>query len=185
MLSWIDVFAVIFLAFFAYQGAQRGVVRILMDIIAVLLAIFASSSSYAFLTSTIMPFMRTPDKAGYVITFIILFIFFVLALDMLAGIIQKLVKVTFHGMLEGLGGGVLGFMKGVLLIGVIIQLFSLYPFLPQIGDSVNNSMSKKLALPTLRKTYSSLFAMFPRIDFFIQEKVIPATPQDVPKGPIR
>lgn len=181
MLSWIDVFAIIFLAFFTYQGAQRGVVRILMDIFAVLLAIFASSQLYRLLTSTIMPFMKTSDKAGYVITFAILFIAFILALDLLAGVIQKLVKVTFHGVVETLGGGVLGFVKGVLIIGVVIQLLNLNPFHSQIRESVERSLSKKLALPTVRQTYSSSFGMFPKIDFFIQEKIIPATPKEVPR----
>jgi len=181
MLSWIDVFAVIFLAYFTFQGAQRGVVRIFMDIVAVLLSIFAASSVYHFLASTIMPFLKTSDKAGYVITFSVLFIFFILALDLLENVIQRLVKVSFHGMVETLGGGVLGFVKGVLIVGVVVQLFSLHPFHPHIAEGVDRSMSKKLALPTLRQTYSSLFGMFPQIDFFIQERVIPATPKEVPK----
>jgi uncharacterized membrane protein required for colicin V production len=183
MLSWIDVFAVIFLAFFTYQGASRGLVRILMDIFAVLLAIFAASSVYHMLASTIMPFIKTSDKAGYVITFAILFVFFALALDLLAGIVQKLVKVTFHGAVETLGGGALGFVKGVFIVGVVVQLLNLNPFHGQIRESVDRSMSKRLALPTLRQTYKSIFGMFPSIDFFIQEKIIPATPKEVPKFP--
>jgi len=185
MLSWIDVFAVIFLAFFTYQGAQRGVVRILMDVFAVLLAIYASAHTYSFLASTFMPFIRTPDKAGYVITFVIFFLFYILALDLLAGMVQKLVRVSFIGSVETLGGGALGFVKGVFIIGVIVQLLSLYPFNDQVREAVDRSMSKKLALPTLRRTYSSIFGMFPRVDFFIQERIIPATPDKVPDVPRR
>jgi len=183
MLSWIDVFAVIFLAYFVFQGAQRGVVRILLDIIAVLLSIFAASKTYMFLISTVMPFARTTDKAGYVITFSILFALFILALDLLVGALQKVVNIQFHGGIETLGGGALGFIKGVLIVGVIVQLLSLYSFYPALGEAVDRSMAKQLSLPTLRQTYSSIFGRFPAIDFFIQEKVIPATPKEVPHKP--
>ena len=179
MLSWIDVFAVIFIAFFVYQGAQRGVIRIAMDVIAVLLSIFASSEIYKMISST-LTFLRGPDKMGYVVTFAVLFFILLLALDLLEGAIQKIVHISFHGGIETLAGSAIGLVKGVLIIGVIVQLLTLYPFLPQIGESVNTSMAKKLALPTLRQTYSSLFSMFPKIDFFIQEKIIPATPKEVP-----
>lgn len=185
MLSWIDVFAVIFIAFFVYQGAQRGIVRIVLDVIAVLLAIFASSQLIRIFTSTVMPLMRGPDKMAYVITFAVLFFILLLALDLIAGAIQKIVKVSFHGGIETLGGSLVGFIKGILIVGVIVQLLSLYPFLSQIGESVETSMAKKLALPTLRQTYSSVFGMFPKIDFFIQERVIPATPKEVPQPPKR
>ena len=185
MLSWIDVFAIIFLAFFVYQGAQRGIVRIIMDVIAVLLAIFASSTLLKIFSYTIMPFVKGPDKMAYVLTFAVLFFILLLALDLLAGTIQKIVHVSFHGGIETLGGSLVGFIKGILIIGVIIQLLTLYPFIQQIGEGVDSSMAKKLALPTLRQTYSSLFVMFPKIDFFIQDRVIPATPTQVPQPPKR
>jgi uncharacterized membrane protein required for colicin V production len=175
-----DVFALIFLAFFVFQGAQRGIVRVLIDVFAVLLAIFASSTLYKLLSSSVMPFLKVGDKAGYVITFAIFFVIFMMLLDILASALQKVVNVSFHSGIETLGGSALGFIKGLLIIGVIIQLLVLYPFHPQIKDAVDRSLSKQLALPTLRQTYSSVFVMFPRIDFFIQERVIPVTPKQVP-----
>lgn len=179
MMSWMDVFSVIFLAFFVFQGAQRGVVRTVLDIIAVLLAIFTTSTLFRMFSAS-LPFLKAGDAVGYVICFAVIFALLLLVLDILTGAIQKIVKIQFHGAIESLGGSFLGLVKGVLIVGVIIQLLILYPFMPQIKDAVDRSISKQLALPTLRQTYASTFGMFPKIDFFIQEKIIPATPSQVP-----
>ncbi len=179
MISWIDVFAVIFLAFFIFNGAQRGVLRSLFDLFAVLLALFASAQLYTLLTTTIMPFLRTQQNVGYVITFAVLWISLYLALDLLGAAIQKFVKVTFIGMVESLGGAFLGLIKGILIIGIFIQLANIFPLPYDAYVGVKNSWAAKLTIPTLRQTYSTTFGMFPRIDFFLKERVIPAMPKEV------
>jgi len=179
MISWIDVFAVIFLAFFIFNGAQRGLIRTLFDIFAVLLALFAAAQIYTLLTTTIMPFLRTQQNVGYVVTFAVLWIALFLALDLLGGALQKFVKVSFIGIVESLGGAVLGLIKGILIIGIFIQLANIFPLPYEAYKGLKNSVAAKLTLPTLRQTYSTTFGMFPRIDFFLKERVIPAMPEKV------
>lgn len=177
MLSWIDVGAVILLALFTYHGSQRGIVRSVLDIFAVLLAIFSAAQIYKILSTTILPFLKTSENVGYVFTFAVVWIAVYLALDILISAVQKLVKVSFLGIVERLGGGALGFVKGILVTGIIIQLLSISPLSPGALESIKNSMASKLTLSTLRQTYSKTFGLFPKIDFFIRERIIPATPE--------
>jgi|GEM_PF-1907644 len=179
MISWIDVFAVIFLAFFIFNGAQRGVLRSFYDIIAVLLALFSSAQLYTLLTTTIMPFLRTQQNVGYVITFSVLWVALYVALDILGGALYKFVKVTFIGMVESLGGALLGLVKGILIIGIFIQLANIFPLPYEAYEGLKKSVAAKLTLPTLRQTYSTTFGKLPNIDFFLRERVIPAMPKEV------
>jgi len=177
MLNWLDVAVVIILAFFVFHGSQRGLVRTLLDCLAVLLAIFAASQIYKMLSTGIMPALRSPDKVPYVITFAALWLALYLALDLLISALQKFVKVSFIPVVENLLGGLLGFVKGILIVGIFIQLATLSPFPVDLSNTIDASAAKRLTLPTLRQTYTSVFGMFPKIDFFIEKQIIPAIPK--------
>ena len=71
MANWVDVVAFVSVAFFVFWGIQRGVMKTLLDIFAVLIAILFAGQSYRFLSYTIMPFLKAQDLAIYAITFII------------------------------------------------------------------------------------------------------------------
>lgn len=176
MANWIDVIAVIAIAFFVYNSSTRGVMRSLLDVFVVLLSIFASGMIFKMLSNSIMPFLNSTDKVVYVISFIVFWIIAYVILDLVAGAIHKIMKVTFMNPIESLGGALLGLIKGILIVGLIIQITLLLPIAASNTDLINISLSKRLTLPTLRKSYSSLFGMFPKIDLFIQEKVVPAVP---------
>ncbi|MCX5726001.1 MAG: CvpA family protein [Candidatus Saganbacteria bacterium] len=176
MISWVDICAIIFLVIITYHGALRGIARTILDIIAVLLAIFASSQIYNLISVNALPILKTSGNLGYAITFAVVWIAVYLALDILLSAVQKFVKIQFLPVVERLGGGALGFVKGALITGIVIQLLLISP-LPMVatGD-IRGSMASKLTLPTLRETYSKAFALFPKIDFFIRERIIPSTP---------
>ena len=97
-------------------------------------------------------------------------------LDLAAAAINKIIKITFMNPVESLGGAVLGLIRGILIVGLILQLVLILPVQSSYKNLINSSLSKKLSLPTLRKSYSSIFGMFPQIDLFIQQKVVPSVP---------
>jgi len=175
--NWIDVISVIAVAFFVFWGIQRGVMKTLLDIFAVLLGIFFSGQLYRSLSSSIMPFLKMQDPSVYAVTFIIFWVIAFAVLELLAGYIMKLVRVSFIGIVEGSGGALLGLIQGILIAGIAIQLSMMLPLSSAIKSYFNTSMSKKISVPTLTKSYSSIFGMFPRIDLFIQQKVIPTIPE--------
>lgn len=190
MANWIDVIAVIAIAFFVFWGIQRGVMKTLLDIFAVLLAIFFSGQLYGMLSTSIMPFLRVQDPSVYAITFIIFWVIAFAALELLAGYIIKLVRVSFIGVVEGLGGALLGLIQGILIVGIAIQLCLMLPISASVRDLFSTSISKKISVPTLTKSYSSIFSMFPKIRLFMEERITPAIPTKenvpvVPKAPAK
>ncbi len=182
MINWIDVVAVIAVAAFVFYGVQRGVMKTFLDIFAVLLAIFFSGQMYRSLSTSIMPFLKVQDTSVYAVTFIIFWVISFAILELFVGYIMKLVKVSFIGVVESLGGALLGLMQGILIVGIAIQICLMLPFSTGIKDIFSVSVSKKISVPTLTKSYLSIFGMFPKIDFVqqniqrIQEEVIPAIP---------
>lgn len=176
MANWIDVIAVIAIAFFVYNSSTRGVMRSLLDVFAVLLSIFFAGIMFKYLSSTVMPFLKATDRSVYAITFIVFWVISYVILDLIVSAIQKIVKITFMNPIESLGGALLGLIRGVLIVGLIIQLMVMLPIAGSYKDLIDVSLSKKLSLPTLKRSYASLFGMFPKIDLFIQEKVLPIIP---------
>jgi len=174
--NWIDVIAVIAIAFFVYNSSTRGAMRSLLDVFVVLISIFCAGIMFKFLATTIMPFLRSTDRAVYAIVFLVFWVIAFVILDLLAASLQKVIRVTFMNPVESLGGAMLGLIKGILIVGLVIQLLMMLPVATTYKDLIDMSLSKRLSLPTLRKSYSSLFGVFPQIDLFIQEKVIPVVP---------
>jgi uncharacterized membrane protein required for colicin V production len=182
MANWIDVIAVIAVAAFVFYGVQRGVMKTFLDIFAVLLAIFSSGQLYRSLSTSIMPFLKVQDTSVYAITFIIFWVISFAVLELLVGFIMKLVKVSFISVVESMGGALLGLMQGILIVGIAIQICLMLPLSSGVRDIFSSSASKKISVPTLTKSYLSIFGMFPRIEFVqqkiqkMQEQVIPAIP---------
>lgn len=185
MANWIDVIAVIAIAFFVFWGIQRGVMRTFLDIFAVLLAIFFSGQLYGMLSTSIMPFLKVQDPSVYAITFIIFWVIAFAALELLAGYIMKLVRISFIGLVEALGGALLGLIQGILIVGITIQLCMMLPLSFDIKGLFSSSISKKISVPTVTKSYSSIFSMFPKIRLFMEEQITPSIPtkEKVPQVP--
>jgi len=182
MANWIDVIALIAVAAFVFYGVQRGVMKTFLDIFAVLLAIFFSGQMYRSLSTSVMPFLKVQDTSVYAITFTIFWVISFAVLELFVGYIMKLVKVSFISVVESMGGALLGLMQGILVVGIAIQICLMLPFSTGIRDIFSTSASKKISVPTLTKSYLSIFGMFPKIDFVqqriqkMQEQVIPAIP---------
>ena len=190
MANWVDVIALIALAAFLFYGIQRGVMKTFLDIFAVLLAIFFSGQLYRSLSTSIMPFLKVQDSSVYAITFVIFWVIAFAVLELLVGYIMKLVKISFIGVVESLGGALLGLMQGILIVGIAIQICMMLPLSKGIMDIFSTSRSKTISVPTLTKSYLSVFGMFPKIDFVqqriqkIQEQVIPAIPSKENISPV-
>jgi len=191
MANWIDVIALIALAAFLFYGIQRGVMKSFLDIFAVLLAIFFSGQLYRSLSTSIMPFLKVQDATIYAVTFVIFWVIAFAVLELFVGYIMKLVRVSFIGVIESLGGALLGLMQGILIVGIAIQICLMLPLSPSVRDIFSTSASKKISVPTLTKSYLSIFGMFPKIGFFqqqiqkLQEQVVPVIPsrENVPTPP--
>lgn len=188
MANWIDVIAVIAVAAFIFYGIQRGVMKSFLDIFAVLVAIFCSGQLYRTLSASIMPFLKVQDTAVYAVTFIIFWVIAFAVLELLVGYIMKLVRVSFIGIVESLGGALLGLMQGILIVGIAIQICMMLPLSTGVKDIFSTSVSKRISVPTLTRSYLSIFWMFPKVDFVqqkIEQRVIPAIPSkdNIPPAP--
>jgi len=182
MANWVDVVAVIAVSAFVFYGVQRGVMKTFLDIFAVLLAIFFSGQIYRSLSTSIMPFLKVQDTTVYAITFVIFWVIAFAMLELLVGYIMKLVKISFIGVIESMGGALLGLMQGILIVGIAIQICLMLPLSSNLKGMFSSSSSKTISVPTLTKSYLSIFGMFPKIDFVqqriqkIQDQVIPSIP---------
>ena len=146
MANWIDVIAVIAIAFFVYNSSTRGAMRSLLDVFVVLLSIFFAGMMFKFLSNTIMPFLKSTDRVVYAIIFIVFWVIAYVILDLVAASLQKVMKVTFMNPVESLGGALLGLIEGILIVGLIIQLIMLLPIAYTYKGLIDMSLSKRLSL---------------------------------------
>ena len=107
------------------QGFMKGFISSLAAIAALIVGIWAAIhfSNYiaALLTEHFHPSQKWLPVLAYVITFLLV----VIALMLLAKLAEKLINATGLGFLNRLGGGLLGIVKGAILVSVLILLLQL------------------------------------------------------------
>ncbi len=121
--NWIDLIIFIIIFMSSVSGAWRGLFASVFSILALILAVIVTyTKSDLLLTTALALFGDTPftSVAATGTTFIVAFLFF--------GILGRLIasglkKIDFIGVNLG-GGGIFGFLRGILLCSLLILLLS-------------------------------------------------------------
>ncbi len=142
----LDIIIIIILSLTFIRGLMRGIVKEVMGIVGIVLAFILSSKYHQDLTPYIVKIVHDKEISG-IIAFAILFLSTVVVLFLIGALIREMLKSMSLGWLDNLGGGVFGFIKGVLLSSMIIFVltFSLDPKSPILTESKLSPYVMKIA----------------------------------------
>ncbi|MDY0163023.1 CvpA family protein [Desulfobotulus sp.] len=132
----LDVGILCIVGFCLVRGIFRGLIREASSIIGVLAGFYAAYTYYPLLTGTLGKWFADPDIARMLAFFCIFLAVFVL-IALLGTLIRTLLSVVFLGWVDRLAGGGFGFVKGVLIVSVI--LVGLTAFLPKNHELLGGS----------------------------------------------
>jgi len=138
----VDIFFLLCLGWGAYKGFKKGFIKQSLSILSMA---FATWGGFVF-AGKLVPFMQQyfqiSDLAGWIVSFIFVFLFIVLLTYITGFIATKVINAVSLGMINRLSGAVLGIFTNMLILSLLIMLFN------QINGKTNFVEEK-----TLEKIY--------------------------------
>jgi membrane protein required for colicin V production len=114
---------------FFIRGVFRGFVFELITVIGLILGYIISITYLDLLSGFILSvFPSFPEAVVKLVSFFSLFVGTNLLLRLLANFLTKTIKIAMLGWLNRLMGGILGLLKGVVIMGIIVLILNLIPF---------------------------------------------------------
>ncbi len=158
-----DLILVLFLGAFVFYGFYVGILRMILNLISSLLAIIISVNIYLQVYNLI-PFIGFGSESlGKTLSFILVLAILAYLLGFVFKIIAKLLKIisslpiisSFNRIL----GGILGFLQGLFILGMIIFVMSRYAI---TNEFLNNLVSNSDVAPVFMKSINWLSPLVPQ-----------------------
>lgn len=128
-MTWIDYLLLLALAYFIFKGARRGFIATIGAFIGILLGAWAAGQYYDSVAQWLIEYWDFSIMVAIVCAFVGIY----LAVNIIMAIIIRVATMVLHVLPLGatmnkLIGAVLGLAEGLLLIGLIIWVITLFPF---------------------------------------------------------
>ncbi len=154
--TWIDYLIFAFLIGTTIRGYFRGLIRCLLDIVAVLIAVFASFYWYRDVSKIIAGFIKIPENALNILSFVILWVGIMFVFFVIGNFIHKMIGMSVFGMINSLGGAVFGFAKGLLIIWFVLFFGSMLPVPQSVKNYVFSLPSVAIIEPAINVMNNSI-----------------------------
>jgi len=163
-MNYVDVFIIVVVGFFTVKGLFRGLVKEVGGIVGLLVAFLIASTQIGKGSRFIQSAFKISPGVSHILGFIAIFIAVLVLVRLLEGFLLKLFKVTSMLWLDKLGGGVLGFLFGYLIIAVFIVLLMFVPFSDSLKREQNDSILYPYAEYFSRYLYKVVLKINPGAD---------------------
>lgn len=123
-MSYVDLFFGLVLAWGAYSGFSKGLIKELASILGVIIGVFLAKNYYPYLDIKLKPIFES--EAGFIsiLSAILIFLLTIMVFKIIAKFLTKFLKIIALGLLNRIIGSVFGIFKTVLLLCVLVFIFS-------------------------------------------------------------
>jgi len=123
-MSYLDIFFGIIIAWGAYSGFSKGLIKELASIVGVIAGIFLVKNYYQYLDLKLKPIFESDTiLISFFLAILILFITIILS-NIIAKLLTKVLKIIALGLLNRIIGSFFGMIKTVLFLCVFVFIFS-------------------------------------------------------------
>ena len=119
-MNWLDIILILALAFAAFIGFRRGIIRVVFILAGLILGVFLAGRFYSSLADG-LPIGN--DTAANIFAFIIIFIAVIAAASVLAFLLRKTLAVINLGWADRVLGATFGLVAGAVVCGTVLALF--------------------------------------------------------------
>ena len=155
-MNGLDFFICIIVAIGLFRGVLRGLIKEIASIVGVFTGFYVALAHYGVLVPSIAPYIKRPEIAN-LMAFFLVFLAVLIGVTVVAVILKYILKITHLGNVDKVFGGVLGFIKGVLVCGAVV--FALTVFLPA-GRS--GFLHESWLVPAVTKSTKTIIALVPK-----------------------
>ena len=123
-MSYLDLFFGVVIAWGAYSGFSKGLIKELASILGVIFGIFLAKNYYPYLDIKLKPIFES--EAGFIsiLSAILIFLLTIMVFKIIAKFLTKFLKIIALGLLNRIIGSVFGIFKTVLLLCILVFIFS-------------------------------------------------------------
>ena len=150
-----DILFSIILLLFTINGFRKGFIKEIARLTGLFFACIIASRYHIELIPFIEKYFIN-EKAIYIIAFLIIFFVAIIIINILSSLIQKFFEIIYLGWLNKLLGSLLGFIKGLLVISIIIFCMDVLPketikkienqsIIYKVGKDIKNKLLKETA----------------------------------------
>ncbi|MCH7678664.1 CvpA family protein [candidate division KSB1 bacterium] len=148
-MNYIDYIIITFVAFFAVRGLFKGFLNEVFGFLGLILALIFATKYMSNMAGVIDRFLNIPPGLTTLLGYLIIFVGTIFAVQLLNHVLQKAVQVSFLNWVDKTGGGLVGFIKGGIIISLLLLLISIIPFsrsmIPGVKDSTLYAPAKNFA----------------------------------------
>ncbi len=157
-MNWLDVIVVLIVAWFTFSAFWAGLIREVVTIVGVALGIVLAGFFYEDLADDVK-LVVDRENASRIIAFLLIFGACALAGQLAAMVLKQTASLLMLGTFDHLLGAVFGFVKGIVIVEILMILFVTFPALG-LKDTIDESMFGPMFLdgiPFLLKILPSEF----------------------------
>ena len=121
-----DILFSTILLFLTINGFRRGLIKEIARLTSLFLACFISSKYYSKIIPIIEEYLIN-EKAIQIISFLLIFFLSIIVINIISYSIQKFFEIIYLGWFNKLLGSLLGFIKGLIVISIIIFCMDILP----------------------------------------------------------
>jgi len=166
-MNWVDFVILIVLLVTTFIGVARGLFKSVATLVGVVLAIILAVQYSPWLAANISRIFSLPPNIRFVAALLVIFIVTLAILKLLGYIFYKLVSLTPLKVVDKIGGGVLGFLKGLVLLSVVLVAMIFFPFLDGFGRAIDRSLTGPVIRQVVPFIYELSAPLHPNSGHFV------------------
>ncbi len=166
-MNLIDLIIIAGVLIFVYRDYRKGFTGVIFSLLAIIIALYGAFKLYPLFSEIIQKIIESKELST-VISFVLIFIVLNFTVNRLGEYFAKLLEKLYLNWLNGLLGGVIGLIKGFLLIGVILTLIGVLNY-PALSKPMKESRVSPYIISLFNKTFYHIAGAIP---FDMKEKVI-------------
>jgi len=168
-MNYIDYTILLIAGFFAIKGLFRGFIHEIFGLLGVVFALIVSTKYMSNAAVQIHALLDIPPAFSTTLGFLVIFFSGILLTQVVSHLLQKIVKYSLLGWLDKASGGVIGLLKGGIIVSLITIMLAAIPLTPHLLPGIERS---KLFTPTTRfapTLFDVVMTIVPRSKTFYSE----------------
>jgi membrane protein required for colicin V production len=119
-MNWLDIFLIIALIIPTFIGLRMGLIKAVLSLVGLIIGVVLAGHFYR-PVSNIFGFIDN-ENVAYILAFILILVLVLLAAFLLARLLKSIISITMLGWVDNVGGAVLGFLSGFILLSAILAI---------------------------------------------------------------
>ena len=161
IINWVDLIILIIILINVILGFKRGIIAEILTLIGLISAIFLAIFWYSDLSIFLMEQFKWNETLLNVLSFVIIFIGVIIFFRLLENVLTRITALLLLSWINNIGGALFGFIRGTIIVGLLLFLVNFIPLPLEIQYQINQSVLAEFFINGLIVIYNSIEEWLP------------------------